>query len=292
MATIPRSHAKKIAALKRSLTLCTVYTLDNQFCGQPTDPANAWAALERSAGARLTVDSTGTRYTVHVHSNRWYELCAGGQEAADPVADFGDALSRSGAWMASGAPAHGFAGDPAERWCRQCGCGAGGWQPQPGGQPPDPCDLAGEAGLLIADDIPGTAAWALPGRPGEHLAWSGPGARVALHTGGEPGRLGTPARNFTGPPAAARSAACRWWANQRARRETPADVPPGTGAPIGTCNCSAPERSELNALTCANCGYRLNGEQLAALDASLPADFTATEAAVTLVGVQEIHAKL
>ena len=91
MATIPRSHAKKIAALKRSLTLCTVYTLDNQFCGQPTDPANAWAALERGVGARLTVDSTGTRYTVHVHSNRWYELRSGQEEAA-PVAGFGDAL--------------------------------------------------------------------------------------------------------------------------------------------------------------------------------------------------------
>ena len=127
--------------------------------------------------------------------------------------------------------------------------------------------------MLIADDIPGTAAWALPGRPGEHLAWPGPGARVTLHTGGEAGRLGTPAGNVTVPidlPGAAWAAACRWWANQLARQDTPAEVPPGTGVPIGTCNCSAPARSVLNALTCANCGCRLNDDQLAARDASCP----------------------
>jgi hypothetical protein len=73
--TIPRNHAKRIAGLKARLTTCTVYTLDNYFRGQPADPASAWAALERGLHAKLTDRGDG-RYTIHIHSNCWYELTA------------------------------------------------------------------------------------------------------------------------------------------------------------------------------------------------------------------------
>ena len=75
MSTIPRSHTKRIAGLKAELTTCTVYTLENCFRGQPCDPAHAWAALERGLRARLTGSGDG-RYTIHIHSNCWYELAA------------------------------------------------------------------------------------------------------------------------------------------------------------------------------------------------------------------------
>lgn len=73
MSTTIRRNSKQIPALKEQLTRCQVYTLENYFEGQPVEPRYAWAALERSPHARLTDNGNG-RYTVHVHSNRWYEL--------------------------------------------------------------------------------------------------------------------------------------------------------------------------------------------------------------------------
>lgn len=55
-----------------------------------------------------------------------------------PVAGAGEAMSRSGPWLAAGSPPHGFDGETGERWCRRCGCEQAGWQHQPGGQPPPP----------------------------------------------------------------------------------------------------------------------------------------------------------
>lgn len=72
--TIPRNATRQIRSLQLRLGFCKVYTLDNCFTGQATDPANAWHALERRNG-KLRDNGNGT-YTVRVHSNCWYELTA------------------------------------------------------------------------------------------------------------------------------------------------------------------------------------------------------------------------
>src|SRR5438045_2463091 len=96
--TIPRNATRQIADLKKRLTRCRVLTLDNYFLGADTDPANAWAALERHR-ARLTVNSDGTVWTVQVHSNCWYELREAepepepAAEPAPPEAAGGDAVN-------------------------------------------------------------------------------------------------------------------------------------------------------------------------------------------------------
>jgi hypothetical protein len=72
--TIPRNHAKRITELKATLHTCRVFTLENYFHGKDADPVHAWAALERYQG-KLTDHEDG-RYTIHIHSNCWYELRA------------------------------------------------------------------------------------------------------------------------------------------------------------------------------------------------------------------------
>ena len=72
MRTIARNATRQIAALKTTLTVCRVYTLENYFAGAEVEPSCAWNALERRGG-KLTDHGDG-RYTVQVHSNCWYEL--------------------------------------------------------------------------------------------------------------------------------------------------------------------------------------------------------------------------
>lgn len=75
--TIPRNAARRIAALRERMTVCKVYTLENQFHGAVVDPVHAWAALERSRSARLYLATGGNAYIIHVHDNRWYTLTEG-----------------------------------------------------------------------------------------------------------------------------------------------------------------------------------------------------------------------
>ncbi len=79
--TIPRNRTRQIAALKETLTVCHAYTLAGYFIARPCDPSHAWDALERFSG-RLR-DNGGGTYTIHLHSNHWYELRAAkaGEEA-------------------------------------------------------------------------------------------------------------------------------------------------------------------------------------------------------------------
>lgn len=72
MATIPK-NSKRIAELESTITKCTVYTLDNYFRGKDVEPRWAWKALRDGLRTKLTDNGSGT-YTVHVHSNCWYEL--------------------------------------------------------------------------------------------------------------------------------------------------------------------------------------------------------------------------
>lgn len=73
MKTIARNRTKFIAELQTVLTNCRVYDRD-AGCLVTTDPAHAWRALAASRNARLVESTDGDKYTVHVHSNLWYEL--------------------------------------------------------------------------------------------------------------------------------------------------------------------------------------------------------------------------
>lgn len=77
MKTIAKNRTKFLAKLATEFTQCRMY---DQSSGEMvvTDPRYAWKALADSAHARLTESSDGSKYTVHVHSNRWYELRRGG----------------------------------------------------------------------------------------------------------------------------------------------------------------------------------------------------------------------
>ena len=48
MPTIAKNATRKIAGLKPRLTTCRVYTLANNFHGNPVDPRFAWDALTRN----------------------------------------------------------------------------------------------------------------------------------------------------------------------------------------------------------------------------------------------------
>jgi hypothetical protein len=75
MRTIARSSTRQIAALRETLTRCHAYTLAGYFIAQPCDPKYAWESLEKFSG-KLRDNGDGT-YTIHLHSNHWYELSAG-----------------------------------------------------------------------------------------------------------------------------------------------------------------------------------------------------------------------
>jgi len=75
MKTIRRNAVRKIRKILDNAHNISVYTLDNGFCAQESTVE----ALERTLNSevvpgRLTVNGSGTRYTVHVHSNRWYSF--------------------------------------------------------------------------------------------------------------------------------------------------------------------------------------------------------------------------
>lgn len=73
MKTIAKNRTKFLAALATEFTQCRMY---DQSSGDMivTDPKYAWKALADSSRARLVESSDGSKYTVHVHSNCWYEL--------------------------------------------------------------------------------------------------------------------------------------------------------------------------------------------------------------------------
>lgn len=51
-----------------------VFSLRNDFAATECDPEYAWKELDTFHFARLTVDDSGLKYTIRVHSNLWYEL--------------------------------------------------------------------------------------------------------------------------------------------------------------------------------------------------------------------------
>lgn len=82
--TIARSRAKFIAEITAEFTDCRMY--DSSTANMiNVDASYAWAALTGSSHARLIEDTDGNRYTVHVHSNRFYYLTRPAAPAAAPA---------------------------------------------------------------------------------------------------------------------------------------------------------------------------------------------------------------
>ena len=74
--TVPK-NTKRAKAVFEKATKCTSYSLSNSFDGQDCDPKYAEKALHEGHRAKLT-DNGGGKFTVHCHSNLWYELTAEG----------------------------------------------------------------------------------------------------------------------------------------------------------------------------------------------------------------------
>ena len=78
--TIPRNHKKKIAAIRATIARTTLSTLGNGFTAVEVAATHAWDELEGYDFARLTEDVEG-KYTISIHSNRWYTLTTAEFEA-------------------------------------------------------------------------------------------------------------------------------------------------------------------------------------------------------------------
>src|SRR3954453_13429351 len=84
MTMIRRNWTKRVAEIRTAARTCRAYDSDSGNM-VPVDPAAAFEAWERNRRARLTEDPPGQKWTVHVHSNRFYVLTA--EEPATPAHD-------------------------------------------------------------------------------------------------------------------------------------------------------------------------------------------------------------
>ncbi|RPF30261.1 DUF6573 family protein [Streptomyces sp. TLI_185] len=75
MTTIRRNWTKRVAEIRTAARTCHAYDSDSGNM-LPIDPARAFEAWESTQRARLTEDTAGQKWTVHVHSNRFYVLTA------------------------------------------------------------------------------------------------------------------------------------------------------------------------------------------------------------------------
>jgi hypothetical protein len=70
--TIGRNSTRKIVAIRKRATVCTVKSLSNDFIGRFCEPGYAWDELYRYPFARLI--EYADHWTIQVHGNLWYEL--------------------------------------------------------------------------------------------------------------------------------------------------------------------------------------------------------------------------
>ncbi|MFF4361008.1 DUF6573 family protein [Streptomyces sp. NPDC001604] len=84
MTTIRRNWTKRVTEIRTAARTCHAYDSDSGNM-VPVDPADAFRAWESMPRARLTEDTPGQKWTVHVHSNRFYVLTA--EEPATPADD-------------------------------------------------------------------------------------------------------------------------------------------------------------------------------------------------------------
>ncbi|MGW2291209.1 DUF6573 family protein [Streptomyces phaeochromogenes] len=89
MTTIRRNWTNRVAEIRAAARSCHAY---DSATGNmvPVDPARAFEAWQSKPRARLTEDTPGQKWTVHVHSNEFYILTAedpGTAETAETPAD-------------------------------------------------------------------------------------------------------------------------------------------------------------------------------------------------------------
>ncbi|WTE31817.1 hypothetical protein OH735_00045 [Streptomyces sp. NBC_01618] len=75
MTTIRRNWTKRVTEIRTAARTCRAYDSESGNI-VPVDPARAFEAWESTPRARLTEDTPGQKWTVHVHSNRFYVLTA------------------------------------------------------------------------------------------------------------------------------------------------------------------------------------------------------------------------
>jgi hypothetical protein len=82
MTTIRRNWTKRVPEIRTAARTCQAYDSDSGNMVS-VDPARAFEAWESTPRARLTEDTPGQKWTVHVHSIRFYVLTA--EEPATPA---------------------------------------------------------------------------------------------------------------------------------------------------------------------------------------------------------------
>ncbi|MGW7243852.1 DUF6573 family protein [Streptomyces sp. NPDC054804] len=75
MTTIRRNWTHRVAEIRATARTCRAYDSDSGNM-VPVDPASAFEVWESTPRARLTEDTPGQKWTVHVHSTRFYILTA------------------------------------------------------------------------------------------------------------------------------------------------------------------------------------------------------------------------
>ncbi|MDH6222839.1 DUF6573 family protein [Streptomyces pseudovenezuelae] len=75
MTTIRRNWTQRVTEIRTAARTCRAYDSDSGNT-VTVDPARAFEAWERTPRARLTEDTPGQQWTVHVHSNHFYILTA------------------------------------------------------------------------------------------------------------------------------------------------------------------------------------------------------------------------
>ncbi|WP_201299827.1 DUF6573 family protein [Streptomyces mexicanus] len=82
MTTIRRNWTNRVAQIRAAAQSCRAYDASTGNM-VPVDPARAFEAWEAKPRARLTEDTPGQKWTVHVHSNEFYTLTAEAPETSE-----------------------------------------------------------------------------------------------------------------------------------------------------------------------------------------------------------------
>jgi hypothetical protein len=72
--TVSKGRKKLVDAIFAGATGCVRYDLDSGFQGRPCDPESARKALAMFPRFSKLYSNGDGKYTVHVHSNLWYEV--------------------------------------------------------------------------------------------------------------------------------------------------------------------------------------------------------------------------
>ncbi|MFE7958761.1 DUF6573 family protein [Streptomyces sp. NPDC057413] len=94
MTTIRRNWTNRVAQIRAAAQSCRAYDASTGNM-VPADPARAFEAWEAKPRARLTEDTPGQKWTVHVHSNEFYTLTAEAPETPEVATAHADRAGES-----------------------------------------------------------------------------------------------------------------------------------------------------------------------------------------------------